>query len=316
RTPKPSPAAPAPQAHAELVAWASNSGNTGTETMALLSAQGSGGHAMVESAKVETEAEFDRTLNFSGKLELHVADASGNIRLTRGAANQIRIHGHVRSDDADEADQVRALAANPPIVQDGNVIRIGRDHEGNDNESRTSHISIDYEIEAPADASLYAASGSGNIEDQGVGQGAQLSTGSGNIEATGLEGGFKTETGSGNIAIDEAGEGDAKAETGSGNIEVKGVHGALKAETGSGDIKAAGTPSSPWKLETGSGNVEFTPGNAPLNLNASTGSGSISSDRPMAIQVSSDGHRMSGQLNGGGPDVQIETGSGDIRIHP
>jgi DUF4097 and DUF4098 domain-containing protein YvlB len=93
------------------------------------------------------------------------------------------------------------------------------------------------------------------------------------------------------------------------------VHGALKAETGSGDIKAAGTPSSPWKLETGSGSVEFSPGNAPLNLNASTGSGQISSDHPTAIQVSPDGHKMSGQLNGGGPEVQIETGSGDIRLH-
>jgi beta-lactamase regulating signal transducer with metallopeptidase domain len=317
QTPKPSPAVPAAQAHA---ACAPDSSNANTETIAMVGAPGHGGHALVEAAAVETNAEFDRVLNFSGKLELHVADASGNVHLTRGTANQIHIHGHVRSQDANEADAVRAIAANPPIVQDGNVIRIGRDHQGHDNqgdddESRTNHISIDYEIEAPADTVLDAASGSGNIVDQGVGQGAKLETGSGNIEATGLEGGFKTETGSGNIAIDEAGDGDAKAETGSGNIDVKGVHGALKAETGSGDIKAAGTPSSPWKLETGSGSVEFSPGNAPLNLDASTGSGSISSDRPVAIQVSSDGHKMSGQLNGGGPDVHIETGSGDIRIH-
>jgi hypothetical protein len=294
-------------------------GNGSGDTMTMVSVAG-GGHAMVEAAGVETDAEFDRALNFSGKLELHVGTASGNIHLTRGTANQVRIHGHVRSDDANEADAVRALAANPPIVQDGNVIRVGslhdeHDKQGDDSEKSTNHISIDYEIEAPADTALSAASGSGNIVDQGVGQDAKLSTGSGNIEATGLEGGFKTETGSGNIAIDEAGDGDAKAETGSGNIDVKGVHGALKAETGSGDIKAAGTPSSAWKLETGSGSVEFSPGNAPLNLNASTGSGQISSDHPTAIQVSPDGHKMSGQLNGGGPEVQIETGSGDIRLH-
>jgi beta-lactamase regulating signal transducer with metallopeptidase domain len=315
--PKPSTATPAVQidaAQAPVESDAAIAGNGSAEALVIVNTPGSGMHGMVEAAGVETDAEFDRTLNFSGKLELHIADASGNIHLTRGTGNQIHIHGRVRSEDENEADQVHAIAANPPIVQDGNVIRIGRDHEGNDNENHTNHISIDYEIEAPADTALSAASGSGNIVDQGVGQGAKLSTGSGNIEATGLEGGFKTETGSGNIAIDEAGDGDAKAETGSGNIEVKGVHGALKAETGSGDIKAAGTPSSPWKIETGSGSVEFSPGSAPLNLDASTGSGSISSDHPMAIQVSSDGHKLSGQLNGGGPDVQIETGSGDIRI--
>jgi DUF4097 and DUF4098 domain-containing protein YvlB len=66
---------------------------------------------------------------------------------------------------------------------------------------------------------------------------------------------------------------------------------------------------------TGSGNVELTPDNAPMNLEASTGSGSISSDHPMNIQVSTDGHKLSGPLNGGGPEVRIETGSGDIHIH-
>jgi beta-lactamase regulating signal transducer with metallopeptidase domain len=316
--PKPSPAIPATQidaAQAPVESDVAIAGNGSAETLAMMSTAGRGMHAMVEAAGEETSAEFDRTLNFSGKLELHVGNGSGNIHLTRGAANQVHIHARIHSEDANEADAVHALAANPPIVQDGNVIRVGPEKHGDDSENRTNHISIDYEIEAPADTALDAASGSGNIVDQGVGQGAKLSTGSGNIEATGLEGGFKTETGSGNIAIDEAGDGDAKAETGSGNIDVKGVHGALKAETGSGDIKAAGTPSSPWKLETGSGNVEFAPGSAPLNLEASTGSGSISSDHPTAIQVSSDGHKMSGQLNGGGPEVHIETGSGDIRLH-
>lgn len=279
----------------------------------LLAMAGSGGHAMVESTPSVAEATFDRTLTVSGKLDLRVGTGSGNIHLTRGSAGQVRIHARVRSDRAEEADQVRAIAANPPIEQDGNTIRIGMQHEDHENEKQ--HISIDYDIEAPAEAALDAASGSGNVTDEGVGQGAKLSTGSGNIEATGLEGGFKAETGSGNIAIEQAGEGDAKAETGSGNIDVKGVHGQLKAETGSGDIKAEGTPSSEWKLETGSGSVEFSPGNAPMNLDASTGSGRITSDRPMTLQVSSDGHSMRGQLNGGGPEVRIETGSGDVRIH-
>ncbi len=277
----------------------------------LLAMAGSGGRAMIESTSSATEATFDRTLTFSGKLDLHVGTGSGNIHLTRGSANQVRIHGHVKSDRTEEVEQVRAIAANPPIEQDGNTIRIGVQHEDREKQ----HISIDYDIEAPADAAVEAGSGSGNISDEGVGQGAKLSTGSGDITANGLEGGFKAETGSGNIAIEEAGEGDAKAETGSGNIDVKGVHGALQAETGSGDIKAAGTPSSPWKLETGSGSVEFSPGNAPMNLDASTGSGTITSDHPMTLQVSSNGHQMRGQLNGGGPDVRIETGSGDIRIH-
>ncbi len=270
-----------------------------------------GVHPLVQAGDAAAEATFDRTLSFSGNLELHAATGCGNIHLTRGAAGQLVVHGDVHSQKAEEADEVRSIAANPPIEQEGNVIRVGLQGE----QKQHNHICIDYQIQAPADAALDAASGSGDIVDEGVGQGAKLDTGSGNITATGLTGGFNTETGSGNIAIDEAGEGDAKAETGSGDIDVKGVHGAFKAETGSGDIKVEGTPTSPWKLETGSGSVEFSPGNAPLTLDASTGSGSISTDHPMALQVSSDRHHMRGPLNGGGPDVRIETGSGDITIH-
>ncbi len=96
---------------------------------------------------------------------------------------------------------------------------------------------------------------------------------------------------------------------------MKGVHGALKAETGSGEIKISGTPSSAWKLETGSGSIELNTGNAPMNLDAETGSGRISTEAP-AQQTSSeeDHHHYRAQINGGGPEVSVVTGSGSIRV--
>ena len=261
------------------------------------------------ASQSESQATFDRTLNFSGILQLTVSTGSGNITLTKGPAGQIHIHGTVRSNHPEGEQQVQAVAANPPIEQNGNVIRIGGHNEN------VHNISISYEIEAPADTALAAATGSGNIGDTGVGQNAKLETGSGNISASGLQGGFKTGTGSGNITIDSAGEGDAKAETGSGTINIKGVHGALKAETGSGNIVASGTPSSDWKLESGSGGIELSTGSAALTLDASTGSGTITTNTAMTMETSSDKHHVRGKINGGGPDVRVETGSGDIHIH-
>jgi beta-lactamase regulating signal transducer with metallopeptidase domain len=263
--------------------------------------------AAVENAAGQSEATFDRNLTFNGKLDLSVATGSGNITFTRGTANQVHIHGVVKAGRNGDPAQVQQIAANPPIEQEGNKITIGGHQEN------LHDISISYEIEAPADTTLRAASGSGNIADTGVGEGAQLTTGSGNITATGIEGGFKTETGSGNIAIDGTGEGDAKAQTGSGDIDLKGVHGALVAQTGSGRIKAEGTPSSPWKIRSGSGSIELVTGNAPMNLSASTGSGSISTNKPMTMQTANR-HHVEGQLNGGGPQVKVDAGSGTIRI--
>lgn len=257
------------------------------------------------------EATFERNLSVSGHVELTVNTGSGNIHVTRGSGNQIHIYGKIHSNNwgGDNADRVREIAANPPIEQAGNIVRIGNHHESWHN------ISIDYEIQAPADAFLDAGSGSGNVTVEGVGDNAKLSTGSGNIHATGLHGSFSANTGSGDIYAEQTGEGDVKAETGSGNIDLHDIHGGLRVHTGSGDIKFHGVPSMESKLGTGSGNVELWPGDAAFTLDASTGSGEVHSDAEMVVQGTFNRHHITGKVHGGGPTVRIETGSGDIRIH-
>ena len=255
------------------------------------------------------EATFERNLTVSGRAELTVATGSGSIHLTHGSSGQIHVFGKVRSGWGADEERVREIAANPPIEQTGNIVRIGGRHENLHN------ISIDYEIQAPADSYLNAASGSGEVTDDGVGENAKLSTGSGSIHATALHGSFSVDTGSGDIYADQTGDGEVKAQTGSGSIELRNLHGGLKAETGSGNIKVGGTPVAPWKLETGSGSVEVWTGNAALTLDAESGSGSIHTDREMTTQGSSDRHHVMGKIGGGGPTVRIETGSGNIRVH-
>jgi DUF4097 and DUF4098 domain-containing protein YvlB len=264
---------------------------------------------LVALPALATEATFERTLNVNGHVELSVSTGSGNIHLTHGSDSQIHIFGKVKSNWGGSEEKVHEIAANPPIEQTGNIVRIGLHHENLHN------ISIEYEIQAPANAYLDAGSGSGDVIDDGVGENAKLSTGSGNIHATGLQGGFSVGTGSGDIYAEQSSGGDVKAETGSGNIELRDLRGALKATTGSGNIKAGGAPTAGWKLETGSGNVEIWAGNAALTLDAESGSGSIHTDREMLTQGSTDRHHVTGKLNGGGPTVRVETGSGDIRVH-
>jgi hypothetical protein len=219
-----------------------------------------------------SEATFERTLTLHGRVDLNVSTGSGYIHLTHGSGNQVHIFGRVHSNWGGSDEQVKQIAANPPIEQTGNIVRIGGHHENLHN------ISIDYEIQAPADAYLNAATGSGEVTDDGVGENAKLSTGSGSIHATGL-------------------------------------HGGLHAQTGSGSIKATGTPVAPWKLETGSGGVEIWTGDAGITLDAETGSGGVHTDREMSTQGPINLHHVSGKINGGGPMVKIETGSGSIRIH-
>lgn len=257
-----------------------------------------------------SEATFERNLSVNGRVELTISTGSGYIHLTRGSDNQVHVLGRVKSNWGSGNDErVREIASNPPVEQTGNIIRIGNHHENLHN------ISIDYDIQAPANSFLEAGSGSGDIKIDGVGDSAKISTGSGSIHATGLHGGFTLNTGSGDIYADQTGEGDVKAQTGSGSIELRNINGGLHAGTGSGDIKVAGSATMDWKLGTGSGSIEFWPGSAGFTLDASTGSGSVHTDQEMAVQGSFDRHHIVGKVHGGGPTVRIETGSGDVRIH-
>lgn len=258
---------------------------------------------------IAAEATFDKTLKVSGKVDLTIATGSGSIHITHGMDNQVHVFGRVRSSWGASDEQVREIANNPPIEQTGNIVRIGVRRENMHN------ISIDYDVQAPVDSYLKASSGSGEITDDGVGDSVKLSTGSGSIHATGLHGGFSVDTGSGNIYAEQIGDGEVKAETGSGSIELRNLHGGLHAQTGSGSIKAAGTPAAPWRLGTGSGSIELWTGDAGMSIDAETGSGSIHTDREMTTQGAASRHHVTGKINGGGPLVKLETGSGSIRIH-
>ncbi len=215
--------------------------------------------ALAAIPALASEATFERNLSVNGRVELSVSTGSGNVHLTHGSGNQVHVFGRVKSNWGGSDQRVREIAANPPIEQTGNIIRIGTHHEN------LRNISIDYEIQAPADVFLEASSGSGDVTDDGIGQNAKLSTGSGNIRATGLRGGFSVDTGSGNIEAGQIGQGDVKAQTGSGNIQLHDLRGALRAGTGSGDIKVTGAPAGEWKLETGSGTSSFGPPATPAS---------------------------------------------------
>ncbi|WP_263352237.1 DUF4097 family beta strand repeat-containing protein [Acidicapsa acidisoli] len=258
-----------------------------------------------------SEATFERTLSVSGAVTLHISTGSGYIHIKPGSDDKVHVFGRVKSSGfGGSEDRVRDIAAHPPIEQTGSILRIGGHQENMHN------ISIDYEVEAPARAFLDAGSGSGDITDDGVGVNARLNTGSGTIHATGLKESFTVETGSGDIYAEQSGSGDIKANTGSGTIEIKNISGGLRAQTGSGDIKLGGQAKADWRVTTGSGSVELWPDHSGFTLDASTGSGDIKTDHEMLVQGSIESHHhITGKINGGGPTVRVETGSGDIRVH-
>ena len=211
------------------------------------------------------EQTFTKTINLRDRLDLAIASGAGNIQISEGPAGVLRITGHVKANDWHPTDdRLRDIAARPPIQQNGNVIRIGSTEE-------LAHIIIDYEIEAPADSIIQAASGVGDIFDEGVGHNVHFNTGSGNIHARGLVGSIDVRSKEGDIEVEQSGQGEVSAVTGTGNVELRNLHGALRAATDSGSVKVSGVPAGDWSVRTGRGDVELTLGKAACTIDAQIG---------------------------------------------
>ena len=260
--------------------------------------------------------DFDRTLNVSAAPTVSVSTGSGYIHLHPGSDSQIHIVGHVHPSNSwfsgDSDSRVQQIVSNPPIVQSGNNITIGETHSSD----LYRNISIDYEITLPRASAIRAGTGSGDVEVQDVGATLKAESGSGSVRAHGIHGPADLQTGSGDIDFQQITSGDVRAQTGSGSIRLSGLSGGLKAGTGSGDIQAAGQPTSDWKLDTGSGSVHLALGaSAHYTLNASTGSGSIRTAQPIAMRGEINKQHITGTINGGGPTIRVNTGSGEIEVN-
>jgi DUF4097 and DUF4098 domain-containing protein YvlB len=303
------------------------------------------------SALPATEGSFERTLNVMGQVDLDVSTGSGNIAVRTAGASTVRIRALIRARDdfrlrAEE--KIKYLQANPPIEQTGNTIRIGRI----DNRDYAQNVSISYELDVPPDTHLKAKSGSGNVSAAGldgpvelnsgsgnatasgiggevraqtgsgnieidsVRGGAQVNTGSGNIRALGIAGALRARTGSGNIKAELSAAGDVDVDAGSGDVEATGVRGALRARTGSGRLEIDGEPTGGWNVSAGSGDVSIRlKSNPAFDLYAHTSSGRVTVDQPVTITGTVSPKELRGKVRGGGPLIEVKTGSGDVRVH-
>ena len=295
------------------------------------------------------EGHFDRTLTVTGPVDMDVQTGSGEISVRAGNAGSVEIHAKIKADSwlTNAASRVEAIEKNPPIQQDGNKIIIGH----YDDRELLNHISISYEIVTPGETKLHATSGSGSesvngiagpvesssgsgslhlhdigsdvrantgsgeVEVRNVKGSVRVSSGSGGLTATGVAGSLTASTGSGDVKLEQTAAGDVDVSTGSGEVTLDHIKGAARVRTGSGSIHAEGEPTGPWKLHTGSGEVAVKlPPSAAFDLAAETSSGTIHSEREIAVSGDVGKHQLRGKVNGGGVLVELHTSSGSIRI--
>lgn len=177
---------------------------------------------------------------------------------------------------------------------------------------------IAIELTVPRGASLDIHTDHGNITTRGVEGSLTSDTGDGNIEAVGGKGNVRLRTRDGNINASEV-DGSISADTGDGNINLEGRFDAMDVRTGDGNLGvtafAGSSLSSEWKLRTGDGNIALRMQDSlGADLDASTGDGRISLDFPVTTSGATDSKSVRGSMNGGGKQLWIHTGDGNINI--
>lgn len=283
-----------------------------------------------QAAFARYEGHFQRDLKVSGTNDVQVRSGSGNISVRVGGANTVHISARVIASGwfGDNEAKVRRIEANPPVVQQGTLIKIGHISD-----PWLQGVSIDYDITVPADTRLVAHTGSGNVEVSGLRNRLQVESGSGNLEVRDVIAEVRARTGSGNIRCDRvgapfsaftgsgnveanlAGAGDVELHAGSGNLTLSGASGGLRAKTGSGDVRIEGNPARDWSLQAGSGSVRLRfPQQASFDFDGHAGSGGIHMARSISVQGRVNPHSLQGRVGNGGPMVSVQTGSGSIEI--
>jgi DUF4097 and DUF4098 domain-containing protein YvlB len=268
---------------------------------------------VLQSAAAQREGSFDRTLTVNGAVDLNVETGSGRIEVRPGDTSSVRIHGVIRAHDdffhGDEA-RIHEIETNPPISQTGNSIRIGMPQD----DWLRRHVSISYDLVVPRETRLRAHTGSGSESVEGIHGPAELETGSGSVKVARVEDEVRIQTGSGRIELDSL-NGKVDAHTGSGSIEGSGIRGPINAHTGSGSVRLEQTAAGPLEAHTGSGGVNVRlPADAAFDLYAHTGSGHVYVDHPITVHGNLGGREIQGKVKGGGPLVDVRTGSGSVRI--
>jgi putative adhesin len=270
-------------------------------------------------ARATSKLDTTVTISKDGTVDLQLV--SGEIIVTAGTGNQVRIH---------------AWSERGVLEFSSSPSRVSLDvhsQRGRMGDTR-------YEVTVPTGVRLELKSVSGDITTHGVGGELEAGAVSGDIDASDASGHVDLESVSGDINAERL-SGEVRANSVSGDVTLTRVTGSLEVETVSGEMSVDNANLSSLRTETVSGELTYDgsldpsgryefhsqSGDIRLRIPASAGgsvrvetfSGSVESDFPMTMQPGDHGmgphpRRLEFTFGKGGSRITAETFSGDINI--
>ena len=298
--------------------------------------------------RVEEVERITRTFRIGTTGELHLANVSGDIVITRGSGSEAHVE-IVKTGYGQSADEARAMLklVEIDVVERPNRAEVRTrypDRPEMQRGRRNVSVSVAFNVTVPATTRVRASSISGSISSKDVHGDAVLKTISGTVRLSGAGGGGAAESISGNVEVTDAAFRDTpwSASSASGSVVLKRVKArrldvnsisgnvvlddvecpAVEAQSISGNIQFSGTlpRSSRYELSSHSGNVNVAiGGGSGFEVEATSFSGSVRSDFQFTSR-DPDGGRgrfnrtLRGVVGDGSAVFDLSTFSGSIFI--
>jgi hypothetical protein len=262
-----------------------------------------------------------------GTLTIDTDQGSIDVRSVPGSQVRGRVEREVRGGDDDDF-ELRFEQNGDDVTVEGERPERGWSWNG------WNKYRVRFEVEVPQRYNLDIETAGGSIEITDLEGDVDCHTSGGNIsvdDITGrvdcrtsgggidigrIEGSVLAKTSGGSIHIDRSG-GSVVAKTSGGNITVDEVMGSIEATTSGGNVKATigSQPQADCRLSTSGGKVEVSlAGSIGFELDAKTSGGRVNVEMPITVQGDIGRTSIRGEVNGGGPRLELRTSGGSIYL--
>lgn len=275
-------------------------------------------YAAVTAIDIKDTVKKSFKVDRDGTLEIEADRGNVEVKTIRGDVVNITVDRYVsveRREDAKEILEMHKLE----MARKGSTVLVSsrvderrfkwRSWKGDD------RLRVEVTVEVPEDFEVEVVTGAGNVAVAGVGGTVDVRSGAGSIEIRNVGDEVEVVSGSGDVKLENV-AGPVDVHTGAGNITVRSAGDALSAATGAGNVIAyiVDQPSEDSRLVSGAGNVTvYLSEDVGVSVEA-LAFGNCTTDFPLKAGGKWMTKSLSGDLNGGGPDLAMKSSVGNVTL--
>jgi type VI protein secretion system component Hcp len=275
--------------------------------------------------------DFSHTYELTADGRISVESFNGSIEVIGWNKDEVEITGTKYANSQELLDAVKVN-----IVDTDSSIHVRAVRPS----ARRGNMGVRFVIHAPKVVDLdRLTSSNGSITVTGIDGDARVETSNGRIRFTDLDGNIEATTSNGAVKLEDT-SGSAVIKTSNGSVSAEHVSGHFSAKTSNGSITASVSGEDeggrPIELRSSNGSIKlyledqpsaevsvttsnasitvYAPPSLQANVKADTSNSKIKTDFDVTVRGVQKKSRLEGTINGGGPQLTMDSSNGGIRL--